>query len=210
MKRIFYDIDQNSPEWFELRKGLITASVFTKFWMGEKTSGYKEAIADVAFSRNGFEFDHFAGNNITDKGHEQEPLMRMQYEINTLTEVSNGGFFKYGEWCGASPDACIGDDGLWENKAKVKSNTLLESLEHFDSGIKLTEKSNKAHFWQVYFQLYVTGRKWCDYQYGNIGLRPMIERIYMSEGMTKRIEEKLNMVIPEIEKAIILINKYKE
>jgi len=209
MERQFFDIEQNTPEWLELRKGLITGTKFTKLMMGKTTAGYKNQIVELALERLGIDYSSFIGNGYTDMGHVQEPLMREQYEIETLNDVTNGGFFKLGDWMGVSPDGLIGEDGLWENKAKTSLSTLFEAYSNFDAGLILTEKSNKDHFWQVHYQLYVTDRDWCDYQTGRSEFKPIIQRIYRDENSDSVIESVINTVIPEIEKAMKILTKYK-
>ena len=207
--RIEHIIEQNSEEWLQLRKGLITASTFSDFFQGESTAGYQNAIARVAAERCGIEIDTFLGNEDTEKGHEFEIVMREQYEIINSTEIKNGNFWTYGDWCGASPDGQIEENGLWENKSKTRLNTILNMLIERDKNLKLTEKSNKQHFWQVHFQLYVTGKDFCDYQVGSDGFIPFIVRVYRDEEIIKRIESKLEEVIPKIKRAIELFEKYK-
>ena len=210
MKPLKHKVEQNSDEWFELRKGRITASSFSKFFMAKTTAGFQEAIATIAFERCGEDVERFAGNAMTEKGHEEEPLARQAYESFTFDDIEDGAFWTLGEWAGASPDGLIGQDGIWENKSKVTTNTLLRMLEDHEKGVYLNEQSNKAHFWQVHFQLYVTGRKWCDYQLGFSGYTPIIQRIYRDEAIIKTIEEKLAEVIKIIERKIEIIKKYKQ
>lgn len=210
MKPIKHNIDQNTDEWLEIRKGRITASTFSDFFAAPSTAAYQKAIAKVAFERCGEDVERFGGNTYTDMGHDEEPIARNAYESTTFDDIEDGMFWTLGEWCGASPDGLIGSDGIWENKAKVTTNTLLKMLEDYEKGVMLNEKSNKSHFWQVHFQLYVTGRAWCDYQLGFSGYSPIIQRIHRDENIIKRIKEKIDEVIPIIENKISVIKKYKK
>lgn len=208
MNRIFYDIQQNTDEWLELRKGLITASGFSDLVCAKSTAAYKNRIATVAYERCGVDVSSFSGNKYTEMGHEQEPLMKETYELCNLEKINNGGFFKYGEWLGASPDGLIGDDGIWENKAKTAPNTLLDAMKKHKSGFKLTEKTNKQHYWQVHFQLYVSGREWCDYQVGTSIFKPMIYRVYKDDSVLKIIEETIGETIQIIKQEIEIIKEF--
>ena len=40
----FYDIEQNTPEWLELRKGKFTASTFKDLFSKPTTVSYEKAI----------------------------------------------------------------------------------------------------------------------------------------------------------------------
>lgn len=209
MDRIKHDVMQNTQEWLDLRNRLITASTFSDYFMAPSTAGFKKAISRVAFERCNVQMDNWGGNAGTDRGHELEVIGKEYYQEATLETIKEGNFWTYGDWIGASPDGMLNSNGIWEHKGKVEVYTMLESYKLFDKGIRLTEKSNKKHFWQVHFQLYVTGRKYCIYQIGSEGFKPLIERIESSPIINLRIKQKLEEVIPMIKEQIKIIEKYK-
>lgn len=194
-----HDIEQNTDEWKLFRAKYFTSSSFSDLFMGPSTAGYNEAILKVAFGRIGKVFETFKGNKYTEQGHEEEDSAKGVYELITLDEVVEGKFWTRGEWLGSSPDGLINSDGMFEHKAKVAPNTIYKSLSDWKMGIRLTEKSNKKHWWQVNHQMYVCDREWVDYMITPIGYKPMIERIYRSKEVDARIEAKLELVIPEVE-----------
>ena len=78
----------------------------------------------------------------------------MTYEFETGNTVTQVGFIELSDVVGCSPDGLVGDDGLLEIK-NFSDKVYLELL--------LTGKIEKKYYNQMQMQLYVTGRKWCDY-----------------------------------------------
>lgn len=154
---IFHDVQQNTDEWTSLRTGKATASNFSCFMandgkaFGEPAKKYALQIALERITGKKAEFSF--SNEHMERGHEQEPVARMLYEEERFIDVSNGGFFDWGDY-GDSPDGLIGDDGVAEIKsvtAAVHYATLLRGS--FDP----------AYRWQLVGHLDCTKRKWCDF-----------------------------------------------
>lgn len=194
---IFNDVDQNSPEWLELRKGKFTASTFKDLFMKETTQGYQDAIYKVAFERLTNESPENFSNEWMQRGHELESEARRWYELETFNKVHNGGFFEYNSWIGASPDGLIGDDGLIEIKCP-KYSTMMDYL--------IKKELPKAYYYQVHGQLLVTDRQWCDFVAYHPSLPKLILRIERDKEVDKEIFEKLFKAIKEVEQ---IINKLK-
>lgn len=121
----FYDVEQNTEEWLQLRVGKITASSLSKIMAnyGERFGEpAKKYAMDIAFERvygKYSESDTFS-NYHTRRGHEQEPLARMEYESQYFAEIENGGFFDCGDF-GCSPDGMIVGGGVIEIKSQIPS-----------------------------------------------------------------------------------------
>ena len=107
--------------------GKFTASAFAKLFMGEKTAGYRDTIYGAVHERlTGNSPDRFYGEWMR-RGHELEPYIIEEYEIDTFNEVHNGGFWTLGEWLGASPDGLVEPNGLIEGKAP-KYTTFMDYM----------------------------------------------------------------------------------
>lgn len=196
MKRIYHNINQNSEEWFELRKGKFTASKFKDLFMSKKTSGYEKAIYQPVYERLTGESPESFKSDYMERGNELEPLAVELYEQETFNTVDNGGFFTLGDWIGASPDGLIGDKGILEIKSPA-FNTMINYL--------IKGKLPSIYKWQVHGQLYVTGREWCDFIAYHPKLKPLIIRINKDESMITEIKNKLDESIIEAEKILNLI-----
>lgn len=193
----FYDVEQNSLEWLSLRRGKFTASTFKDLFMKETTQGYQDAIYKVAFERLTNESPESFTNEWMNRGHELEQEAREWYELETYNKVHNGGFFEYNKWTGASPDGLIGDNGLIEIKCP-KFSTQIDYL--------LKRELPKNYYYQVYGQLLVTDRQFCDFIAYHPKFKNLIIRIERDKGVDKMILEKLDKAIKEVE---TIINKLK-
>lgn len=154
---IFHDIQQNTPEWEELRIGKATASRFATFMandgkaFGDPAKRYALQIALERITGKKAEFSF--SNDDTDRGHAQEPVARMLYEEETFSDVANGGFFDWGEY-GDSPDGLVGKNGVTEFKSVIAPT-------HYAT---MKRKSfDPAYKWQLVGHLDCTGRDWVDF-----------------------------------------------
>jgi hypothetical protein len=153
----FYDVEQGTDEWFELRLGKATASNFACFMandgkaFGDPARKYALQIALERITSNKSENGYTNGH--MERGIEQEPLARMIYEQEHFADVDNGGFFDCGLY-GDSPDGLIGDDGIIEIKSVIPST-------HYDT----LKRGNydPAYKWQLIGHLDCTGREWVDF-----------------------------------------------
>jgi putative phage-type endonuclease len=150
---------QGSEAWFAERAGHCTASrasdVLARIKVGEAAERRKYRIQVVTERLTGIPVQGFQ-NAAMAWGTQTEPQAREAYEAETGELVQQVGFIKHPEivWVGASPDGCIGDDGLLEIKCP-ESTTHLEWMD--------AERLPPKHVAQVQFQLWVTGRQWCDF-----------------------------------------------
>lgn len=151
------DVQQNSPEWEELRLGRVTASNNAKFManygkaFGDPAKRYALQIALEILT--GRKAEHSFKNDDMERGHEQEPIARMLYEEQNFVDITNGGFFDCGDH-GDSPDGLVGDDGVIEIKsvlAPTHEATLLRGA------------PDPAYRWQLIGHLDCTGRDWVDF-----------------------------------------------
>lgn len=171
---IFHDIEQGSPEWFALRLGIPTASMFKVLMAKTDTkAGRTTYLYKLAGERlTGEPMENFS-NAAMEDGKEKEPLLRNHYAFVRDVEVQTVGFIRNGK-CGASPDALIGDDGLLEIK-RAAPHILIPLLE---KGTFPNE-----HFAQCQGGLMVSKRKWCDLVVGHPKMpKQLIIRTERDEG----------------------------
>jgi hypothetical protein len=154
---IFHDVEQNTDVWQALRLGKATASSFSCFM-----ANYGKAFGDpaktyalrIALERiTGVKAEFSFSNDHMERGHEQEPIARMLYEEEFFANVSNGGFFDWGEY-GDSPDGLVGKDGVLEIKSVVAST-------HYANLIR--RSYDPTYKWQLTGHLDCTKRDWVDF-----------------------------------------------
>jgi hypothetical protein len=153
----FYDVQQNTDEWMELRLGKVTCSNF-----GTIMANYGKAFGDPAKKYavqlaleqiNQRKSENVFSNEHTERGHEQEPIARMLYEQERFCDISNGGFFCWGAY-GDSPDGLVDNDGVVEIKSVIAS-VQYATLER--------GAPDPAYKWQLIGHLDCTNRQWVDY-----------------------------------------------
>ncbi|WP_334468909.1 YqaJ viral recombinase family protein [Arsenophonus sp. PmNCSU2021_1] len=153
----WYDVEQNTAAWNELRTGKVTASQFGCFManqgktFGEPAKRYALQIALEIIKGKKSEFSF--NNGHMQRGHEQEPIARMLYEQKKEVLVTGGGFFDWGDY-GDSPDGLVGNDGAIEIKSVI-------APVHYET---LKRKTfDPAYKWQLIGHLDCTERDWVDF-----------------------------------------------
>lgn len=193
MKFEYFGGAQRSPEWFELRRGRVTASALWR-WMSvskakdkegqplkERLDYEKELMFERQFNTS---FEKFQTDAMK-AGVEFEDFARRQYEKIKNVTVDECGCW-YSDNFVASPDGTIGKDGLLEVKV-VGDNTFTEIL---TSGVP--DKYMK----QIQGQLMASGRKWCDFVAINLNTQKVkIIRVFpdpeLHEWIELLLQEKL-------------------
>ena len=199
----FYDIKQNSEEWFELRKGIITGSKISCVManngksFGEVAKKYAINLAIEQITNQRIESDFKNSHMI--RGNDQEPLAITSYEEYNFIEVSNGGFYSDGV-IGCSPDGLVADDGMIEVKSVIPTVQF--------ANIK-RQAIDPSYKWQIYFNLYVSGKDWIDFISYCDNYAPnkklFIHRLYRSD-LVDEFEEMKN----RINEFIVYVGKQKE
>lgn len=154
---LWHDVQQNTPEWDQLRCGKATASKFGCFMANDgKAFGdpAKVYALQIALERiKGEKAEHSFSNEHMERGHEQEPIARMLYEEERFIDVTNGGFFDC-EDHGDSPDGLVSLDGVVEIKSVVAPT-------HY-ANIR-RGSFDPSYRWQLVGHLDCTGRDWVDF-----------------------------------------------
>lgn len=191
------EITQGSPEWFALRLGKVTASkvsdVMSKGKSGAESSGVRNYRAQLVCERLTGQKEETYTNGAMQRGTDLEPLARECYEFLTGNTVAQVAFVDHPTipMSGASPDGCIGLDGLTEIKCP---NTAT----HID--YLLEGKAPPAYVPQMMWQMACTGRKWCDF----VSYDPRLpEELQMFVARLHRDD----FMIADMERTVILFNE---
>lgn len=194
------DCEQNSPEWYAARAGVVTASEFSTVLMkgrgGAPSETRKKLMAcKAAEILSGKPIQMWAGNAHTERGHEMEQEIRDLYEATSEHEVKQVGFMRRGR-IGCSPDAAVGDDGLFEAKS---------CLPHIQIDRLLAGVLPSEHQAQVDGQLLVSGRQWVDYRSYSPGLPELRVRVYRDSERLSRLNHELQQFIRELDALVAQI-----
>ena len=151
--KIIKDIEQGSQEWFDIRKGKMTASHAQA--IGNVGKGLETYIYDlVSEEYSSAEKEQFS-NEHTERGNELEATARGIYELENSVDVEQVTFVEYNEFVGCSPDGLVGDDGLVEIKCPNDTEYLKYLI--FGEG-----QIDTKYIWQCQMQMLITDRKWND------------------------------------------------
>lgn len=173
--KVYDDIEQGTPEWHELRRGIITAST-----VGQLITPKTIKVADNPTSRaltakliaeriTGWVEGEYVSYDMA-RGHVVEPIARAYYAEHHAP-VTECGFMtedKFGFTIGYSPDGLIDGDGLLE----IKSRNPREQLR-----VILADEVPSEHMAQVQAGMLVSGREWCAYLSYCGGMPPWIIRV---------------------------------
>lgn len=154
-------MQQRTENWFIARMGFVTASRVSDVMAKTKTgfsSTRKNYMAQVVAERlTGISHaPDLSNNKAVLWGIEHEADARAAYEFISSNDVADAKFVIHPtiEYCGATPDGLVGDDGLIEIKCP-NTATHIEYL--------LEKKIPRDYRLQMTLQLACTGRQWCDF-----------------------------------------------
>lgn len=149
---------QGSPAWHAARIGIPTASNFSRILTSRgapsaQAAGYLYELLDEYFTHSAAEY---GATQWMHRGAELEPAARRFYAKQTGMRVQQIGlvFSDERRLIAASPDGLVGNDGLLEIKCP-KLQTHVDWL--------LKRRLPSMHIAQVQGQLWVSGRRWCDF-----------------------------------------------
>ena len=151
-------MEQRTTEWFEARKGRITASSVGAILGAAPYATRADVMRRMVRETLGAE-NEFAGNIATEWGVNNEAGAFIEFEMETGHQVKPVGFVTKEGWAGASPDGLIGaHEGL-----EIKCPFGLRK----DDAPQFKTLAEQPHYEsQVQFSLWVTGRGgWYFYQW---------------------------------------------
>jgi len=148
--KIHKKIEQRSNEWFNIRKGKMTASNAQAIASNGK--GLETYIYSMLAEKYSDNKEHYTNADM-ERGIELEQDARMTYAIEN-GEANEVGFIEMDEFIGCSPDGLVGEKGMIEIKCMNDPN-------HFK--FILNEKIESKWLWQMQMQMLVAERDWVDF-----------------------------------------------
>lgn len=188
-----FNCEQQSEEWFAIKLGKVSASRFSEVL--NKKTGRRTYMLKLLAERLSGETAPSYSNKAMDFGAEYEPRARAYYEA-LYGKIEQVGFVELNEDVGCSPDGLVGENGLIEIKCPYPST----HLSYIDKNVLPA-----VYKPQVQGQLWVTGRKWCDFVSYNpkIKARPFWKiRIFRDEDYIKELKICTTMFVIEMKEMI--------
>lgn len=198
-------MEQKTPEWFDIRKGKITASnmsaVLAKGRGGGESKTRKTYMLNLLAERlSGMPQETYCDAAMR-WGTEQEPFARDAYEASTLSVVEQVGFVEVDDMLGMSPDGLIDVNGGLEIKCGNTTTHIRWLLEN---------RVPPEHIQQIQSSIWMSNREWWDFCSFDPRLpqRPIfIKRAYRDEKKIVEIEANVQQFIEEMLELEKLIKK---
>jgi hypothetical protein len=177
-----FDMPQRSEEWYEVRRGIPTASMFGTVMASGKGGGesktrnsYMRKLAGEIITKIPMES---YTNDDMDRGIMQEPEILARYMFETDQEVTPVGFIRNGDR-GCSPDGLVGKDGMVQIKSAAP-HVMIEIL--------LANEVPKHHLPQCFGEMWVAERQWTDLVIGSSPALPLFKvRLKRAEDYIREI-----------------------
>jgi hypothetical protein len=187
-----FNMPQGSEEWYEVRRGIVTASEFGTLLMQGKGGGDSKTRRTYMLKLMGERLTgdpmyHYVNDHM-ERGHEQEPDARNMYAFQADVEPQPVGFIKNGN-VGCSPDSLIGDVGMLEIKTK---------LAHLHLDVLLGDAVPNEHMAQIQGQLWVAEREWCDFVSYCPKLPLFVKRVHRDDAFIERLRKAVDLFEREL------------
>ena len=160
IESVLHDVEQRSEEWFALRLGKITSSLYDDLMPAKSKAidSFNETqlkiLKELAVQRmTGTIEDSFTSKHM-ERGTEEEPKAIDYYELTQFKIITPVGFYTFLDF-GDSPDGVILNDRAIEIK-NPKTTT------HYDYYLDPESLFNK-YKWQGYGHMIASGLLKCDY-----------------------------------------------
>lgn len=201
-------MEQRSEEWFDARRGKVTASrigdILATIRNGNWAASRRNYAAELVTERlTGKTAENFVSDHMQ-YAIEQEPVARAAYEASTGLKVVEDGFTPHPRLplSGASPDGLVGDDGLIEIKCFNTANQI---------EILLKGEVEEKYRLQMVWQMACTGRKWCDFVSFEPNLPPemqlFIKRFERNDKEIYHLENEVEIFLNEVEQTVNALQK---
>lgn len=189
---IIHNFDQRTEEWYQIRLGRLTGSDFHTFLGASETK--KNKLLQKAAEKITGESDeeHIITEDIK-RGIDLEDEAILMYEMQTGNTVDKVGFIERDEFSGCSPDGLVGEEGIIEVKCPKQSVFLKQVVE---------DKIKPEYYTQIQYNLFISGRKWCDYIAYNKKFPLFIKRFTVDKEVFEKIEKALNECTEKIKEFI--------
>jgi hypothetical protein len=172
---VYDKLEQGSPEWHDVRRGMVTASVVGKLLtptlkVADNDTSRALTATLVAERITGWTEETAMTNDMW-RGVDSEPIARDIYS-GAYQQAVEVGFMVEDRWgfeLGYSPDGLVGMDGLIEIKAP-RAKTHLNTI--------LRDQVPSHYMPQLLCGLLVSGRDWIDFVSYCGGMPLYVKRVY--------------------------------
>lgn len=204
---IIHNVQQNTPEWYQIRAGKPTTSAFSRVLTskGELSAQAEAYAAELAIEIfTGGSAESFEGNDWTERGKELEAQAVAYYEFMNDALITAPGFVTDDEQrIGCSPDRFVGTEGMLEIKCLKPANHVKVMAFHKRNG-----RCPAEYVPQTQSQLNVCGRAWNDLMFYCPKLPPVIIRQEPDDKFQDALPDALDALLKQRDEALELLKEY--
>lgn len=190
--------EQGTPEWHEARRGIVTASNFSKILAkgeGKTRATYMRTLAGEIITGEAHEGYKSAA---MERGNLMEAEARRFYSLMNDCDPEQVGFIRNGK-TGYSPDSLIGADGLLEIKTQ-QPDLLIETIER--------DTFPSVHMAQCQGGLWVAEREWIELVVYWPKMPPFTKRLYRDEAYIASLASAVGIFHVELQEMVERIRRY--
>ena len=188
-----FNVEQGTPEWFAVRAGIPTASMFSAVMAGGKDGGDSKTrrayMLRLIGERLTGEPAETYSNRHTERGNAMEDEAAEAYAFESELTLEKVGFVRNGIR-GCSPDRLIGANGMCEIKT---------ALPHIQLERVLRGELPPEYKAQVQGQLLVAEREWCDFVSYWPRLPVLQVRVYRDGPYIEKMDAAIRKFVDEME-----------
>lgn len=190
--------EQGTPEWHEARRGIVTASNFSKILAkgeGKTRATYMRTLAGEIITGEAHEGYKSAAMG---RGNLMEAEARRFYSLMNDCDPEQVGLIRNGK-IGYSPDSLIGANGLLEIKTQ-QPDLLIETIER--------DTFPSVHTAQCQGGLWVAEREWIDLVVYWPKMPPFTKRLYRDEAYIASLSSAVGVFNVELQEMVERIRRY--
>ena len=187
-----FDIDQGTPEWHQMRCGVVTASTINTLLTAKtlKIAANEtvrlHALEMAAQRETGVVEDQHQTFQMQ-RGHMEEVLARDVYS-EAFEQVTECGFIRNDSLgpftIGYSPDGLVSETGLIEIKSRIQKHQVKTII---------NDVVPAEYMLQMQTGLMVTGREWCDFISYSNGMPLFVKRVTPNEEIQQKILDAVTL-----------------
>lgn len=194
--------DQGSPEWFQARAGIPTASCFSDILTKGKGSAPSKVRLTYMLKLAGEIVTGELTDQVTTRDMERGKVMEEEardfYALSENVDPEIIGFVRNGAK-GCSPDSLIGSDGMLEIKT---------AKPHILGGFMLAGEFPDDHKAQCQGNLWVAEREWIDLLVYWPKMPRFVMRAHRDEAYIKTLSEEVDKFNAELADAVSRIRSF--
>lgn len=193
-----FNCEQGTPEWHEARRGVVTASNFSKILAkgeGKTRATYMRTLAGEIIT--GAVHEGFKSSSM-ERGNIMEAEARRFYALMSDGDPEQVGFIRNGH-VGYSPDSLVGSNGLLEIKTQ-QPDLLIETIER--------DTFPSVHVAQCQGGLWVAEREWIDLVVYWPKMPEFKKRLYRDEAYIRTLESAVRIFHVELHEMVEKVRRY--